>query len=221
MVSGPVGVELLEVIASSKPAPVISDNQLQGQGPYRSLQGGASTLVRDLQVVAEQNAPVDAKIAVSNVTCAPSARALDRAIISRWWSCPARASSRPAAACVPVVAQPQSPLLISVPAQQPFPLLLASDKSAYRIGEKVALRGDQPAGLQSDGVRRFAVGSGPHAVPGSGRQRRRRCNQTMMIAGGLAAPMIIAGPAGTEQVLALCSTDAAPILQARPAIAPR
>jgi hypothetical protein len=52
--TGVAGVELIKVIASSRPVPVIPESQLQGRGSFRTVAGGAETLMRDLQVVADQ-----------------------------------------------------------------------------------------------------------------------------------------------------------------------
>ena len=67
-VSGPVGAELIKVIASTKPLSVVAESQLQGGGVFRTLEGGAAALVRDLQVTADQAAAQDSsKIAFTNL----------------------------------------------------------------------------------------------------------------------------------------------------------
>jgi len=66
-VTGSVGVELVKVIASRRPVTVVSETQLQGGGPFRTIDGGVQTLLRDLEVTADQTAQADAGIAVLNV----------------------------------------------------------------------------------------------------------------------------------------------------------
>ena len=51
-VSGPVGAELIKVFVSSEPIKIIPESQLVGSGAFRSLAGGVSDLVRNLEVSA-------------------------------------------------------------------------------------------------------------------------------------------------------------------------
>lgn len=112
---------------------------------FRSVDGGVKTVVRDLEVVANQAAQTDAKIVFSNF-------ALHTIVSRAALAAPAQqtlvvvpgqgSASQPAPApttFLPVAAPQASATLISVPPQQPFPLLLAVDKPAYKVGEKVTL----------------------------------------------------------------------------------
>lgn len=217
--TGPVGAELIKVIASSKPVTVVSEAQLtQTRGIFRSVDGGVSTVVKDLQVVADQVAQNDAKIVFSNFTLhtvgsrLPAAPAQQTLVVV-----PGQGTAgQPAPAAtttLPVVTPQTSAALISVPAQQPFPLLLAADKSTYKVGEKVTLA---VTTLQACNLTVMDV------TP-SGQVRTLFPNQTtpnnavaalqtVLVAGGPSAVSLpVSGPAGTEQVVAICTTDAAPI----------
>jgi Domain of unknown function (DUF4384) len=78
--TGEAGAELIKVIASSRPVPVIHESQLQGRGSFRTVAGGVETLMRDLQVVGDQATHGEIPLAVLNVvlrtvTSAPRAPA--------------------------------------------------------------------------------------------------------------------------------------------------
>lgn len=213
-VGGPVGAELIKVIASSKPVSVVTEAQLQGRGVFRSVEGGAATVLKDLQVAADEAGQSDNKISLANFTLrtvgsrlAPTPGQQTLVIVPGQGAAPTT--------LLPVTAPQQSAGLINVPAQQPFPLLIAVDKPAYRIGEKVTLAVTSlqscnltvldvtPAGQ----VRTlFPSQTNPNNAVGA--------NQTVLVAGGSSPVSLnVAGPVGTEQILAICSTDAAPIQQ--------
>jgi hypothetical protein len=67
VVTGPIGVELIKVLFCHSPIPLGPETQFQSGGPFRTLDGGARTLVRDLQVLANQAAQRDTKVYVWNV----------------------------------------------------------------------------------------------------------------------------------------------------------
>jgi hypothetical protein len=66
-VSVPVGVELIKVLFCRSPVPLGPETQFQSRGPFRTLEGGARTLVRDLQVLANQSAQRDTIVYSWNV----------------------------------------------------------------------------------------------------------------------------------------------------------
>jgi hypothetical protein len=65
---GPVGAELIKVIASSRPILVVSETQLYGVGPFRTVDGGAQRVARDLHVTAEQAAQGATRLVLMNFT---------------------------------------------------------------------------------------------------------------------------------------------------------
>jgi hypothetical protein len=101
-VAGPVGVELVKVIASRRPIAFVSDVRLQGEGPFRIIDGGVHALLRDLEVVADHQAKDDARIAVLNVVLrtVPDRGAPGLTIV------PGRSSMLPGAAAPWAVAMP-------------------------------------------------------------------------------------------------------------------
>ncbi len=66
-VTGTVGAELIKVIASSGPVAMISRSRLRRHGAFFTVDGGVPTVLRDLQVVADQAIQSDAQIAVMNL----------------------------------------------------------------------------------------------------------------------------------------------------------
>ena len=199
-VSPPFGAELIKVIASSKPMSVIADAELQPRGPFRSLNGGVPTLMRDLEVVANQPALNETKVSLSNFAL--------YTVASR---APAPAASPTAA--LPVAA-PQTASLISIPSQQPFPLLVAADKSAFKIGEKVTLA---VTTLQTCNLTVLDVSTSGQVKTLFPNQTTPdkiiAAMQTVLVSGGpstLALP--VSGPVGTEQIVAICSTEAGPVV---------
>jgi len=217
--AGPAGAELIKVIASSKPVTVVSETQLtEARGIFRSVEGGVPTVVNDLQVVADQAAQNDAKIVFSNFTLHTvgsrlAAAPAQQTAVVRPDQGPAERPAPAATMTLPVATPQGSAALISVPIQQPFPLLLAADKSTYKIGERVTLA---VTTLQACNLTVIDV------TP-SGQVRTLFPNQTtpnnavsvlqtVLVAGGPSAVSLpVSGPAGTEQLLAVCTTDAAPI----------
>ena len=131
-VGPPTGTELIKVISSKQPLNVIPEGQLQltGAGPFRTLEGGARVLARDLAVVGDTPPAADTFIALSNFNL---------------YTIPGRAPAAAAAGGVTVIIpaqQPAAPAVaahVDVPAEQPFPLLIAADKTKYRIGDKATV----------------------------------------------------------------------------------
>ena len=222
-VVGPVGAELIKVIASSKPMTVVSELQLQGRGFFRTIEGGSRTLLRDLQVMGDQAAAQsETKVALTNFALRTTNNRASVVptliVVPGQVAAPAPApaivlpvvvASAPAPVTVSNLAPQPGTLSLGSAAQQPFALLLAADRPAYRVGEKVtlAVTAAQACNLTvldistSGQVRTlFPSQATPNNAVGA--------MQTVLVAGGpspVALP--IAGPAGTEQILAVCSTE--------------
>jgi hypothetical protein len=209
--TGPAGAELIKVIASNKPLAVVSEAQLEGRSAFRSVSGGVKTVVRDLQVVSDQAAAQsDTKVSFSNfalhtigkrLAAAPGTQTL--VVIPGQ---PAQNLPAPAAA----------PALITVPAQQPFPLLIAVDKPVYKLGEKPTLAVTSTQACNLTVLEVTASGQVRTLYPNQANSNAAiGANQTVVVAGGASAVQIGAS-AGIEQIVAICSTDAAPAV-AQPA----
>jgi hypothetical protein len=67
VVTRPVGVELIKVLFCRSPIPLGPQTQFRSGGPFRTLDGGAQTLVRDLHVLTSQAAQPDTEVYGWNV----------------------------------------------------------------------------------------------------------------------------------------------------------
>jgi len=213
-ISGPTGPELIKVVASSKPLAVIKEDQLQGRGIFRTVEGGVSTLARNLDVVSNDQSA--SKLVIENFTIRTiqtRAEATPGVVIVQSQPAPAAPPAQTQTATLPVVTpQPGGP--VSIPGQQPFPLLLAVDRQAYKVGDRVTVA---VTSLQACYLTLLDVttsGTIRVVFPNQLAQNNAiAANQTVLVAGG-ASPVVLqaAGPAGTEQLVAVCSPDNAPIL---------
>ena len=172
-VSGPVGAELIKVFVSSEPIKIIPESQLVGSGAFRSLAGGVSDLVRNLEVTAAAPARRESKFAISNlvIKTISSRRASNAhpAFVVAQAAKPAPARPAPSRMTSEAVSptppgletqlgiedigqgltprspsstpsnQPSAPSTAIGQLEQPFPLLIAADKTAYRAGQKITL----------------------------------------------------------------------------------
>jgi hypothetical protein len=218
-ISGPVGAELIKVVASNRPLVVIAENLLQGRDIFRSVEGGAQALVRNLDVVANDPNAGERKIAIENFTLRTIANRADNgpAIVIIGGQTAQNATAQNPAGQNPTtfpVVTPQATGLISVPAQQPFPLLLAVDKRAYKLGERVTLAVTSLQACYLTVLDVMSSGNIRLLFPNQITQNNAvAANQTVLVAGGSSPVSLqVAGPAGTEQLVAVCSTDNTPIL---------
>lgn len=211
-VSGPVGTELIKVVAASRPITVVPETQLQGRGVFRTVEGGAQTLARNLQVVADPAAQNDTRIALTNFTLRtiPSRVSAAPALVIVPGQAPAVQAAPIAATLLPVVVPIPAAAPISLPSHQPFPLLIAADRSSYRVGDKVTLAVTTMQACNLTVLEFTTSGQVRTLFPNPATPNNAiGGQQTVMIAGGPSAvAMPVVGPAGTEQVLAICSTDA-------------
>ncbi|MFL9827703.1 DUF4384 domain-containing protein [Rhodoplanes sp. SY1] len=196
-VTGPVGAELIKVIATSKPVTLIPDGRfVANNGFFRSLEGGVADFKRDLEVVTRNPRP-DTKIAIVNQVI--------KTVPARTAAAGQGVVIVPAPAAVPASA-PVFPVLGA--SAQTFPLLLATDKTTYRTGERVtiavtSLQACHLRVLQVDGSGQarqlFPTSALPSAQVGA--------LQTTMISGGPAPQTVLANAAGPGTLMALCTTE--------------
>ena len=202
-VQGPVGAELIKVIATSKPLNVIREDQLQGSGMFRTLTGDVGALERDLAVVTE-TAPAGTDVAVVNqIVKTIPARGVTAPVIG------GQESVRP-----PVVAENQVTVLPTAAApSQPsaFPLLLAADKASYRTGERLVLAVTPMEACYLTVLSTNAGGQvrqlyPTRALPSS----RISAQQTVLLSGGSSPQTVLAAGPGADTITADCSRDVKP-----------
>lgn len=227
-ISGPVGAEVLRVIATSHPVPVVPNDQLIADASiFRSVSGGVEGLNRDLDMVSAKP-PAGLKTALSSLGVTT--------IAARPQPAPAPAASMPAptmpapvapapvapSAAAPVVPVPSLATPSLAPAPAPAlpagdaPLVLATDKAVYRLGEPITamVTSAQPCallvwGTSSSGASRvlFPTLNGPASQIGA--------RQTVVISGAGTGQTALAATVGTEVLTAACNGKGETLLAQR------
>ena len=189
-VGGPVGRELIKVIASTSPVPLFDAAKLTGAGPFAMVAGDGRSVARDLQVT------MDAQ---------PASHEWDdyNKVITT-------IASRPVAAVVP---------LMPVPSGQAWPvagsgLRIATDKSRYRLGEAVTVYASSTVPCYLTLVNIGSSGQARVLLPNAAQpQNYLPAGQTVVFPGvGSRLTVTPVGPAGVETVTAVCSADNRPVV---------
>ncbi|MEN3379693.1 MAG: hypothetical protein V7604_5048 [Hyphomicrobiales bacterium] len=207
VVSAPFGTELIKVVASSAPKGLVPNSSLSGMGAFRSIDGGVDELVRNLAIAAAPAAGT--KFAQQNLVLQTVAQAQPSGNVVV-----PPVTPPPQIAQAPTPPLPQQNLSAGLlPAiNNPFPLLIATDKNTYRVGERVTLA-----------ITSFTACSlSVFDVAANGQARLVFPNKTMnanaipamqmtMLSGGSSPVTIdVRGPAGNGSLVAICSTDPTP-----------
>lgn len=197
-VTGPVGIELIKVIATSKPVTVIPEGHFQsGGGLFKTLEDGADGLDRDLQVVSA-NQPSEFKVAAAHQ------------VIKTIQSRPAGAAISAGGVLVVPTVGVLVPVKPAAPDSAPrFPLLLAVDKPSYRSGETItmAVTTMRPCYLTVVGT--DAAGRSRRLYPTAALPSKQIDGmQTLLLSGGNAPQTLVAGKPGKETVRAVCTAEA-------------
>ena len=187
-VSGPVGRELIKVVASTSPVPLFEAANLTGAGPFAMLNAGSRSVARDLQVTMDSQATHEWDDYNKVITT----------IANR-----------------PVAAMPLAPAPAGVawPALRST-LRIATDRSQYRMGEPVSVYVNSTApcyltlvGIGSSGQARVLL---PNAMQP---QNLLPAGQTVLFPGaGSNLRVTPVGPPGVETVTAICSVDNRPVV---------
>jgi len=226
-VSGPVGAELIKVFVSSEPIKIIPESQLVGSGAFRSLAGGVSDLVRNLEVTAAAPARRESKFAISNlviktISSRRASNAANPAFVVAQAAKPAPAQPAPSTVTSEVVPpapgsssstpsnQPSASSTAIGQLEQPFPLLIAADKTAYRAGQKITLAVTSFRSCRLTVLDIDANGAVRVLFPTREAQNVQiQPMQTIIVSGESSPALQASDPSGQKQVLAVCSSDAA------------
>ena len=189
-VGGPVGRELIKVIASTSPAPLFDAAKLTGAGPFAMVSGGSRSVARDLQVT------MDAQ---------PMGHEWDdyNKVITT-------IAGRPVAAVVPLMPAPSG---VGWPAAGSG-LRIATDKSQYRLGEAVTVYANSTEPCYLTLVNIGSSGRTRVLLPNAAQpQNYLPAGQTVVFP-GVGSPLTVTpvGPAGVETVTAVCSADNRPVV---------
>lgn len=196
-VTGPVGIELIKVVATSKPVTVIPDGHFQsGGGLFKTLTDG-SDLDRDLQVVSA-NQPSEFKVATAHQ------------VIKTIQARPGGAAvSVGGALVIPTVGVLAPAKPAAADSAQRFPLLLAVDKPSYRSGETIVMAVTALKSCYLTVIGTDAAGRTRRLYPTAALPSKQVAGmQTLMLSGGTAPQTLVAGKPGKETVRAVCTTEA-------------
>ena len=193
-VAGASGAELIKVIASSRPMPLFEAAQLGRAGAFQSVRGRAGQTARTLQVVMEGQEGVEWDIydkVIHTVTPRPAAAAV---------SAPGSAPVVPAP--VPGAGWPAPP----------FALQVAADRSFYRAADPVTLMVKTEADCHLSLLNTGPGGTSRLLFPNQYQQNTLiRAGQTVVVPGlGAGVSIVPIGPAGVENVVAVCRTGEQP-----------
>src|SRR5262245_49043245 len=224
-VSGPVGAELIKVFVSNEPIKIIPESQLVGSGAFRSLAGGVSDLVRNLEVTAAAPASGESKFAISNlviktISSRRASNAANPAFVVAQATKPAPAQPAPStmtSEAVPLAPGsssstpfPSAPSTAIGQLEQPFPLLIAADKTAYRAGQKITLAVTSFRSCRLTVLDIDANGAVRVLFPTREAQNVQiQPMQTVVVSGESSPVMLEASPSGQKQVVAICTADSA------------
>ena len=212
-VSGPVGAELIKVVATTKRLKLVRDDLLKDAGPFQSLDGGTETLARDLSVAAS-SAPSDVNFSSANLiikTIASRATSVPVVVPGQAVVMPGQAVVVPGPALVvpgqAVVAQGQT-VVVQPASAQTFPVLLVADKTTYRTGEPITMAVTPTKACYLSVVSIGRNGQARLLFPATAAQQVQvPALQTVMLSGGPSGPVVTAGAPGTDTVLANCTTE--------------
>ena len=189
-VGGPVGRELIKVIASTSPVPLFDAAKLTGAGPFAMVSGDGRAVARDLQVT------MDAQ---------PASHEWDdyNKVITT-------IASRPVSTVVP---------LMPAPSGQAWPvagsgLRIATDKTRYRLGEAVTVYASSTVPCYLTLVNIGSSGQARVLLPNAAQpQNYLPAGQTVVFPGvGTRLTVTPVGPSGVETVTAVCSADNRPVV---------
>ena len=181
-VSGPVGAELVKVIASTESRPPFASAQLGQSGPFSRLATPADETARTLQVVLEDQAGGEWDDYNKTILTVPQRQA--------------------AAAVAPGVAWP-------APA---FGLRLAANKPQYRVTEPVTLMVEADRNCHLALINTGPNGLSRQIFPNRYQQNTLiQAGQTVVVPGmGSGVTLRPMGPLGIENVTAICSAGDGP-----------
>lgn len=225
-VGGPVGSELIKVVASTNSKPVLSPQQMADAGAFRTFGGAPDELARDLTVTANQSPQGVSAVnkIIRTVAAGPQGAAL----------LPAPAGVLPVAPSAPLYAgQPVMPqqmpqpvplgnpaypaypnAMPMVPGAQPGVVYVATDKQIYRMGEPVTVHITAPQSCYLTLINIPVRGAARVLFPNQAMQNNLvQGNQSLVLPGATGGLAIQAtAPGGIENLVAVCSQQPQPVV---------
>jgi len=184
-VRGTTGVELIKVIASSRPTPLFEAAELAEAGAFQSVRVAADEMARNLSVVmaAEQAAEWDIYDKVIRTVSRRQPAVTSAPVAGATWPAPA------------------------------FGLQIAADKPLYRTNDPVTLMVKTEADCYLTLLNTGPTGMARVLFPNRYQQQTLvLAGQTVVVPGiGAGVSIVPLGPAGVEHVTAVCRTGASPL----------
>ena len=183
-VSGPVGTELIKVIASTSPEPVLEPLNMSSSGPFMALESGRS-LAKQLQVTMDQRPSAEwddyNKVITTIESRAVAAAPLPTTDVS--WPTPATG------------------------------VRIATDKAQYRLGETVTVYAETAKPCYLTLINSGPSGQVRVLLPNAAQPQNFIPAGHTVAFPGVASGLRITpvGPTGLETVTAICSTDNQPL----------
>jgi|GEM_PF-2472777 len=212
-VQGPVGAELIKVIASTQPVNVFQSGQMTQAGAFRSVNAPVESWTRDLSVTMSSPSPQQTSAQAPQPQQATGGQVVSMPAGLEWDDYNKVIHTVAGAAGVgqgSVTTTPAWSHQAAVGA--PFNLRVATEKASYRIGEpiQVMITTDRTchlvvANITSSGETRLLYPNGdqPNSLVQGG--------QTIVVPGNVSTPRLVAlGPPGEERLVTSCSETPPP-----------
>ena len=187
-VTGTTGAELIKVIASARPVPLLEPAQLASAGPFETLRTGADATARNLSVAMASEESTEWDV-------------YDKVIQT--------VARRPAAAPAWV-----APVAGAAWPSQPFALEVATDRPRYRTTDPMTLRVKAGADCHLTLLNTGSGGQSRLLFPNRYQQQTLiRAGRTVVVLGmGAGVSIVPVGPAGVESVVAVCRKGESPVI---------
>lgn len=208
-VNGPVGTELIKVVASTQPIAMFGGGQTAEAGPFRSVTAPVDTWSRDLAVT--MTAPTPTAATVTPTATATATATLPQAAPtgSVEWDDYNKVihTVAGAGAAGQGAATPAQAWSHQVSVTQPFTLTLASEKTAYAIGEPIQAMVTVNRTCHLTLTNTTASGQVRLIYPNAAQPNTLvQAGQTIVVPGNVVNPRLTAlGPRGPEHLVASCS----------------
>lgn len=185
-VGGPAGRELIKIIASEQPLPLLNLADFQKAGGYSTTAaGGAERVARSLSVISTATTPT------------PTTPSLgvwgEKSIVVT------------TVAAGTITATPTTPVADTTP----FSIVLGTDKPSYKVGDQIGFTLQASKKCHLTLLNFGSTGKSTVLFPTApGQNNLIEANVPVRVPGiGSTGALVAQGPAGNETVLAVCSTD--------------
>ena len=207
-VSPPAGTELIKIIATTGATELIPANVLSPAGPFKAVGKSTTNIAKDIEVVARQDtknqwADYDKVIKIVDHGAVQATQGGNRI-----------AGAAPVAAPAAVATGGTfNPATVQQVNAAPFQLHLRTEKSVYKIGEKVRVMATPEKDCHLTLIDVGTSGNVMVLFPNRYQQDNLvRAAQTVVIPSDTAAvDYKLGGPTGVEAVIGICRTDNGPV----------